>query len=51
MIARVRWMLAIGLLALASTVSAQDMMRYVDVNSPEMTSAEMTRAEIGRAHV
>ena len=30
----------------AFPAAAQDMMRYVDLNSPEMTTAEMTRDEV-----
>ncbi|MGE5534249.1 MAG: pentapeptide repeat-containing protein, partial [Acidobacteriota bacterium] len=30
----------------ARLVVAQDMMRYIDVNSPEMTTAEMTREQV-----
>ena len=30
----------------AFAAAAQDMMRYVDLNSPEMTTAEMTRDEV-----
>jgi hypothetical protein len=44
-----RWAVAISFLALAVSALAQDMMRYVDVNSPEMTSAEMTRAQVEAA--
>src|SRR5205823_6794708 len=36
---------ACGVLGLAS-VSAQDMMRHIDLTSAEMTSAEMTRADV-----
>ncbi len=40
MVAGARWTFAISFLALAVPTVAQDMMRYVDVNSPEMTSAD-----------
>ncbi len=38
----------VGLAALASgrNALAQDMLRYLDLNSPAMTQAEMTRAEV-----
>ncbi len=35
-------------LAAAAAVPAQDMMRYIDLSSPEMTSAEMTFAKMSR---
>src|SRR3984893_6433133 len=39
--------LAWGMLGAASAVAAaQDMMRHVDLTSPEMTTAEMTRADV-----
>src|SRR5262245_24081977 len=42
---------AMGMAALLCTLSAaaQDMMRHVDLTSPEMTSAEMTRADVEAA--
>src|SRR5262249_38348387 len=55
---RLRWgspmikrglILGLVLLTLAHTAPAQDMMRHVDLTSPEMTSAEMTRAEVETA--
>ena len=46
MVARTRQAVAIGLLAFAVPALAQDMMRHIDVTSPEMTSAEMTRAQM-----
>ncbi len=39
--------LSLGLLAV--TAMAQDMMRGVDLSSPDMVSAEMTRAEVEAA--
>ena len=36
--------LSLGLVAMTAT--AQDMMRHVDLSSPDMVSAEMTRAEV-----
>jgi hypothetical protein len=39
--------LALGLFAVTAT--AQDMMRHVDLSSPDMVSAEMTRAEVEAA--
>jgi site-specific recombinase len=35
--------------ALAVTATAQDMIRDVDLSSPDMVSAEMTRAEVKAA--
>src|SRR5258708_23767904 len=40
---------ALGLGLLAVTATAQDMMRHVDLSSPDMVSAEMTRGEIEAA--
>jgi len=40
---------ALGLGLLAATAQAQDMMRDVDLSSPDMVSAEMTRAEVEAA--
>ena len=40
---------ALGVGLLAVTATAQDMMRHVDLSSPEMVSAEMTRAEVEAA--
>ena len=40
-------MLCFGLAATAAL--AQDMMRYIDLSSPEMTSAEMTRGDVETA--
>jgi len=37
---------ALGLGLLVMTATAQDMMRYVDLSSPDMVSAEMTRGEV-----
>src|SRR5262245_57220143 len=34
---------------LAAAAPAQDMMRYIDLSSPEMTSAEMTRGDVETA--
>ena len=36
-------------LVLAAPAAAQDMMRHVDLTSPEMTAAELTRAEVETA--
>ena len=36
-------------LAFVGQVRAQDLMRYLDLTSPDMTSAEMTRAEVKTA--
>src|SRR5438309_11337905 len=41
-------MLCFGLAATAAAL-AQDMMRYIDLSSPEMTSAEMTRGDVETA--
>ena len=38
--------LGIGLGLVAMTAAAQDMMRHVDLSSPDMVAAEMTRAEV-----
>jgi hypothetical protein len=45
------WTTALGMfgLVLAASAAAQDMMRHVDLTSPEMTAAEMTRAEVEAA--
>jgi hypothetical protein len=40
---------ALGLGLLAAAAQAQDMMRDVDLSSPDMVSAEMTRAEVEAA--
>jgi uncharacterized protein YjbI with pentapeptide repeats len=40
---------ALGLCLFAVTATAQDMMRDVDLSSPDMVSAEMTRAEVEAA--
>jgi uncharacterized protein YjbI with pentapeptide repeats len=40
---------ALGLGLLAATAQAQDMMRDVDLSSPDMVSAETTRAEVEAA--
>jgi hypothetical protein len=40
-------MLVLGLTVVTAT--AQDMMRYVDLSSPDMVSAEMTRADVETA--
>ena len=40
---------ALGLGLLAVTASAQDMMRHLDLSSPDMVSAEMTRMEVEAA--
>jgi uncharacterized protein YjbI with pentapeptide repeats len=40
---------ALGLGLLAVTATAQDMMRHVDLTSPDMVSAEMTRADVEAA--
>jgi len=43
-------MMLIGLFVLlASPAGAQDMMRNVDLSSPDMVSAEMTRADVQAA--
>src|SRR6202048_92813 len=39
--------LCLGLIAMTAT--AQDMMRHVDLSSPDMVSAEMTRTEVESA--
>src|SRR5262249_46291209 len=36
-------------LAVATVTNAQDMTRYLDLASPEMTTAEMTRDDVARA--
>src|SRR5437660_11889518 len=41
-------MLCFGLAATTAAL-AQDMMRYIDLSSPEMTSAEMTRGDVETA--
>ena len=38
--------ITLGLGLVAMTATAQDMMRDVDLSSPDMVSAEMTRAEV-----
>ena len=40
---------ALGLGLVAMTATAQDMMRHVDLSSPDMVSAEMTRGEVEAA--
>ena len=40
---------AFGLGLLAVTATAQDMMRHLDLSSPDMVSAEMTRVEVEAA--
>jgi hypothetical protein len=40
---------ALGLGLLAVTATAQDMMRHVDLTSPDMVSADMTRADVEAA--
>jgi hypothetical protein len=42
------WTAALGMFSLVSATpaAAQDMMRHIDLTSPEMTSAEMTRADV-----
>src|SRR5258705_872140 len=40
-------MFGLGLIAITAT--AQDMMRHVDLSSPDMVSAEMTRGEVEAA--
>ena len=40
---------ALGLGLLIMTATAQDMMRDVDLSSPDMVSAEMTRGEVEAA--
>ena len=42
------WTAALGMFGLVSAApaAAQDMMRHIDLTSPEMTSAEMTRADV-----
>ena len=42
------WTAALGMFSLVSAApaAAQDMMRHIDLTSPEMTSAEMTRADV-----
>src|SRR6187200_1575353 len=37
---------ALVALAVGGAASAQDMMQYVDLNSPQMTEADMTRDEV-----
>jgi hypothetical protein len=39
-------MFALCACAIAQPGMAQDMMRHVDLNSPDMTTAEMTRDEV-----
>jgi hypothetical protein len=41
--------LALNLGLIAMTAAAQDMMRHVDLSSPDMVSAEMTRGEVEAA--
>ncbi|MFZ1046005.1 MAG: pentapeptide repeat-containing protein, partial [Pseudolabrys sp.] len=43
---RVAAMLALCACAFVQPGMAQDMMRHVDLNSPDMTTAEMTRDEV-----
>ena len=43
-----RIMIIVLLALLVAPAGAQDMMRNVDLSSPDMTSAEMTRAEVER---
>ena len=40
---------ALGLGLIAMTATAQDMMRHIDLSSPDMVSAEMTRGEVEAA--
>ena len=40
---------AIGLALATMTAMAQDMMRHIDLSSPDMISAEMTRQEVEAA--
>ena len=40
---------ALGLALATMTATAQDMMRHVDLSSPDMVSAEMTRGEVETA--
>ena len=40
---------ALGLALGTMTATAQDMMRHVDLSSPDMVSAEMTRGEVEAA--
>ena len=40
---------AVGLALVAGTAAAQDMMRHVDLSSPDMVSAEMTRGDVEAA--
>jgi hypothetical protein len=40
---------AIGLALATMTAMAQDMMRHIDLSSPDMVSAEMTREEVEAA--
>src|SRR5580704_5030637 len=44
------WAVAIAFVSAGTAVTdAQDMMRNVDLSSPEMTTAEMTRAQVEAA--
>ena len=40
---------ALGLVLVTMTATAQDMMRHIDLSSPDMVSAEMTRGEVEAA--
>ena len=47
--ARIRFAAAVVGFCLAATwygAAAQDMLQYLDLNSPDMTRAEMTRADV-----
>ena len=37
---------ALGLALVTMTATAQDMMRHIDLSSPDMVSAELTRGEV-----
>ena len=40
---------ALALFGLSGGAAAQDMMRHVDLTSPDMVAAEMTRAQVQAA--
>ena len=40
---------ALGFALVTMTATAQDMMRHIDLSSPDMVSAEMTRGEVEAA--
>src|SRR5262245_27491681 len=42
------WIAALVLCGLGRAAPAQDMMRHVDLGSPDMVAAEMTRADVER---